>query len=285
MSVEWAEANDYFVKQDAAHDARAADLAAREKVLTHAKGRQEAETAALRVEAGGLDARAKNARTVVEELERKRDRLLAELVVPTATEQQIAVMAKVSLTRAADRDLTAWAAELDAREALLNHDRTRLAAAKASLDRTEADLADQRLVLSEQFVMLAGARSQWQQAEQRTVAEMEDLARGLGQREQDLDTREQRLIRADARRRDDAFELWQLRLRLEGWQSKLTAFELAWHTDRAQAEENIARRTRDMGYRDHVELLKEWSDYSCEPPWSDAELTHKLRDALCRRRG
>jgi hypothetical protein len=260
VSIEWAEANDYFAKQEAAYAARAADLAAREKALADARGRQEAETSRLRSEAAGLDARAKNARVAVEELERKRDALLAELVTPTATEQQVAPAAKVALTRSADRDLTAWAAELDAREALLNNDRARIAAAKQNLDRNEADLADQRRVLAEQFVMLAGARSQWQQAEQRTVAEMEDLARGLGVREQDLDAREHRLIAADARRRDDAFELWQLRLKLEGWQAKLTAFELAWHTDRAQAEENIARRSRDLGQRESTigEMFGRW---------------------------
>ena len=260
VAVEWAAANDYFAKQEATYADRAADLAAREKALADARGRQEGETARLRAEAAGLDARAKNARIAVEELEKKRDRLLAELVTPTVTEQQVAPLAKVSLTRTADRDLTAWAAELDAREALLNHDRTRLAAAKENMDRAEADLADQRRVLAEQFVMLAGARAQWQVAEQRTVAEMEDLARSLGQREQDQDAREQRLIQADARRRDDAFELWQLRLKLEGWQAKLTAFELAWHTDRAQAEDNIARRSRELAHREGTigDMLGRW---------------------------
>lgn len=260
VSVEWAEANDYFGKQEATYTARAADLAAREKAFTDSRGRQESETAKLRAEAAGLDARARNARVAVEELERKRDVLLAELTTPTATEQLVVPPAKVALARAADRDLTAWAAELDAREAVLNADRARLAAAKCSLDRGEADLADQRRVLAEQFVMLAGARAQWQVAEQRTVSEMEDLARAMGQREQDLDARETRLISADARRRDDAFELWQLRLRLEGWQAKLTAFELAWHTDRAQAEENIARRSRELGQRESTigEMIGRW---------------------------
>ena len=31
-------------------------------------------------------------------------------------------------------------------------------------------------------------------------------------------------------------------------------------------------------------LLKEWSEACCEPPWSDRELEHKLRDALKQRR-
>lgn len=41
----------------------------------------------------------------------------------------------------------------------------------------------------------------------------------------------------------------------------------------------------NLSFEQAFPLLKEWSDCSCEPPWSDAELTHKLRDAIDRRRG
>ena len=41
-----------------------------------------------------------------------------------------------------------------------------------------------------------------------TVIEMEEMARDLKQREADLDGRERRLIRADSRRRDEAYDLW-----------------------------------------------------------------------------
>lgn len=40
-----------------------------------------------------------------------------------------------------------------------------------------------------------------------------------------------------------------------------------------------------LSFEQAFPLLKEWSDCSCEPPWSDVELTHKLRDALRRRSG
>jgi len=40
-----------------------------------------------------------------------------------------------------------------------------------------------------------------------------------------------------------------------------------------------------LSFEQAFPLLKEWSDCSCEPPWSDAELTHKLRDAFRRRSG
>jgi hypothetical protein len=40
-----------------------------------------------------------------------------------------------------------------------------------------------------------------------------------------------------------------------------------------------------LSFEQAFPLLKEWSEFCCEPPWSDAELTHKLRDALDQRRG
>lgn len=40
-----------------------------------------------------------------------------------------------------------------------------------------------------------------------------------------------------------------------------------------------------LSFEQAFPLLKEWSDCSCEPPWSDAELEHKLLDALRRRSG
>jgi hypothetical protein len=97
-------------------------------------------------------------------------------------------------------------------------------------------------VLAEQFAELAAARAQWQEAERATVAEMEQLAGALRRREGELDARAQRLARADARRREDAYELWQLRLRLEAWQSKIVAYEMRWKAERDRAEADFARR-------------------------------------------
>jgi hypothetical protein len=38
-----------------------------------------------------------------------------------------------------------------------------------------------------------------------------------------------------------------------------------------------------LGVEQALPLLKEWSEASCEPPWSDAELLHKLKDAIKKR--
>src|SRR5581483_11690009 len=60
--AERTEANDYYAKQEALLDARAADLDAREKALAGSKGVLEKETAGLRQEAAGLEARIQHAR-------------------------------------------------------------------------------------------------------------------------------------------------------------------------------------------------------------------------------
>ena len=80
--------------------------------------------------------------------------------------------------------------------------------------------------------------------------EMEELARVLHHREQTLDAREARLIRADARRREDAHSLWRLRLQLESWQTKLTALEMRWHTQREQLEASLQSRTTTVARRE-----------------------------------
>ncbi|MDB5309766.1 MAG: smc 7 [Gemmataceae bacterium] len=246
-SAEWAETTDYFAKQEAALTARAADLAGREAAVAAAKGKLEKDTAGLREEAAGLEARVQHARAVVDELEQKRDQLRAELLtsLPLA-EPDPAADLRVALDRAADRDLATWAADLDARDQQLAQEKAGLATLKAGLDRDAAGLADQRRVLAEQFVQLATARAQWQDAERRTVEEMEDLARGLRRREEDLDARDQWLVGADARRREDAHDLWRLRLQLEAWQSKLTAVGRRWHAERELREAEYARRVQAL---------------------------------------
>ncbi|MBN9119280.1 MAG: hypothetical protein J0I06_08985, partial [Planctomycetes bacterium] len=58
LAAEWEEASRYQAEQTAALDARAAELAAREKADADARTRLQREVAALREEAAGLDARA-----------------------------------------------------------------------------------------------------------------------------------------------------------------------------------------------------------------------------------
>ena len=250
-AAEWAETTGYFEQQEKALAARAAGVASKEQSLATIRAEAKDAVTALRAEAAGLEARAKHAREALDDLERKREALHAELlgtaVLPL---DEPAPGTLVALDRAADRDLTQWAVDLDARERQLAQDRAGLVAVKAALDRQAAALADDRQVLAEQFVQLATARGEWQEAERRTVGEMEELAAALRVREQDLDAREQRLIKADGRRRDEAYELWQLRLRLEAWQGKLTATDQRWHAEREARDAALDRREKALAHRE-----------------------------------
>lgn len=224
---EWIEGNRLIAEENALLDNRAADLASQEKTLADNRARIEAETAGFREEAASLEARIENARTSLAELEGRRDRVRAELL---GTE----LPGELSIVAGSDN--------LQEREYVLAREKATVAALKTSLEQESADIDDRRRIASEQLIMLAEARAKWQRAEQQTVIEMEQLARELGLRERELNIREQRLIRADIRRRDEAYDLWQLRLRLEAWQTKLTAFEMRWHSEREQIEVDLNRR-------------------------------------------
>lgn len=282
LAEEWGEANRFQAGQAAALDARAADLAARAKGEADAKAKLQREVAALREEAAALDARARNARQVVDELERRREQLRAEALAPPATAAEPPPELQVALDRTADRDLTRWANELALKEDRLKADRAAVAVVLDVATRERETHADRRRVLAEQFAQLAAARAGWQEAESATVREMEQLARTLRQRESELDAREQRTIRADARRRDDAHELWRMRLQLEAWQSKLVAFGARWHTERERLDAALARRedaliTNEAMPDDGIPFGSPVLDE--EPPAVPAELT-ALRDEV-----
>lgn len=233
-AVEWAEANRYFTEQTELLDARAADLAAREQATAARLARAEAEAAGLCEEAAGLEQRVQNARAVLADLERRRDLARAELLGSALPEGLIAT--------APD--------DFAQRELLLEREKAAVAALRSALERESADLDDRRRLAAEQLAQLADARVRWQRAERQTVIEMEELARALRRKDQELDAREQRVIRADARRREEAHDLWRLRLRLEAWQTKLTAFELRWHTEREELEADIGRRVAAVARRE-----------------------------------
>jgi hypothetical protein len=150
-------------------------------------------------------------------------------------------------------------------------------AMRTRLQRREAELDDRKRLAAEQLRQLAEARAQWQRAERETVVEMEQLALELRRQEQELAAREQRLVRAEVRRREDAYDLWQLRLRLEAWQTKLTAFEL-----RSQTEVVGAPDAELAGLRAEVERLAatvleiDWPEPP-EPP--ESELPWAIEDS------
>lgn len=215
---EWGEANRYFAEQTAQLDARAADLAAREKAAGERVAHAEAETAGLREEAAALERRVQNARAALAELEARRDRTRAELL-----------RTELPAPPTPSDDLTL-------RELHLNREKAAVESLRSILVRESADLDDARRLVAEQLAQLADARARWQRAERQTVLEMEELARALRHREHELDAREQHLIRADARRRTEAHDLWRVRLRLEAWQTQLAALEARLRGERGASE-------------------------------------------------
>ena len=238
-----AEYQQQIAKQDAALNARAAELTEREKQLGRMKAKLEAETASLRQEAAGLETRTTHARAIVEELEAKRDELRAEiLAVMAKPEPERSSEYAVPLDRKADRDLTQWTADLDAQERRQTEEKAALAKLKAALEREAITVSDQRKVLAEQFSLLGAARAEWQEQEGRTVAELEDLARTMRQREDDLAAREERLHLQDAGRSDDRGELDARRVRLDEWQAKFIQVSQLWHAERERREAELAAR-------------------------------------------
>jgi DNA repair exonuclease SbcCD ATPase subunit len=251
LAAEWEETNRFHAEQAAALAARASELDVREKIDADAKQRAQGEVAKLREEAAALDARVRNARQLVDELEQRRAALRVEALTPaTGPATALPVELNVALDRASDRDLGKWVAELDEREERVRLERAAVHALFAAVSKDQAELADRRRVLVEQLTQLATARAQWQEAERATVAEMEQLAGTLRRRETELDGRDQRLTRADARRREDGYALWQLRLRLEAWQSKLVAYEMRWHTEREELDAEFNRRAAALARRE-----------------------------------
>lgn len=243
VHAEWSEAQATVGRQEAAVVTRERELAGREQQLARGRDELAAQTAALRAEAAGLGVRVENARAVVAELEAQRDRLQVELLAaaPKPATESAAVM-KFALNRKADQDLTSFSAELDAEAVRLAKERAALVALRAQLDRDAVAAADQKRVLAEQFVLLARARGEWQEVERRALADLEDLTRIVRTKEQEHATREEWLVRSDARRREEGYELWQLRLRLEAWQSKLVTVERKWHAERETRDAEYARR-------------------------------------------
>lgn len=230
---EWAEADRQTAEETARLDARDTEIKRQEKKAADVRARTEAEVAGLREEAAALETRIANARESLAELERRRDVVRAEMQGVDAPEVLL------------EAEVVEGDSEPDAASDLP-------AGPDASAVRKTDDdsSADRRRLADEQLGMLVEARIRWQRAERDTVREMEQLAEVLRQRERDLETREERLIRSDRRRREEAYDLWQLRLHLESWQSKLTAFELQWHTEREQLEADFQRRTTLVSRRE-----------------------------------
>jgi chromosome segregation ATPase len=262
-----------FAEYQQTLDTRYAGIDAREQAAADAQARLEARCADLLAEIAGLERRAANANAAVQELEQRRVMLEANGVTVPAAATAVAVTKSdlVPLDGRRDRSFDELMAELHIRERDLDRDQKAVAVAKADLVRLSGELTDQRAVLAEQFAKVAAAARLWQQSELSAAGELEELAARVDAREQAVAVRESRLLAAEDGCRVRERELWQFRVKLEGWQAGLTAHEAQWYAtrDRAAAESDRQREHLAQWEASLETLCKSWN-----------ELRAKERDGL-----
>lgn len=235
--------------------------------LTFEAGRErlEARAADLLNEIHQLEARATQTRAGLQELEQKRARLAAELTEATVDRPITHIVQLpdfVPLDRRSDRSADQLLHDLHLRERELHREQHGVATLKVELQTRLADLADERAVLTEQVAALAVAREQWQSTEMRTITELEAAAKAVHAWEQSLTLREQEATILDQRRRKQADDLWQLRVKLEGWQAALTRFEETAAAERERTDADLTVRREQLGrWEAGLETLcKKWID-------------------------
>jgi len=258
------QAEAWIASQTSALDRRAATLDQKQGQMVSRQAVMDSRAASLVAEIAGLEARALNTRAVLKHLEDRRARAEADLAAGTATPTTALVWdaqpsdALAPVGKPVDRLL----AELQSGEQQLHRDRARLSAALSEMDRRETDLGDQRAVLVEQVAALVAARQSWQSSEVSTVGELESLATALQARELAADERERLLTTADRSRREREQELWDLRAKVEQWQSSLAAHEASLATHRGRVDADL------MTKREHLvkwevsldEVARAWAD-------------------------
>lgn len=150
------------------------------------------------------------------------------------------------------------------------------------LEQLSGEVADQRLLLVEYCQRLAQAQQHWQQQREAAAAELETVARRLGEREQSIEEREGVLLTAETRLRQQQREATHLQHYLEGWQSRMTARESAWRGERDRLLHEVQQREQLTEQRLRaVSLVQQrWtSRRRREAEWLKAERTacEKLR--------
>ncbi len=235
LHADRTESEELFAELREAADRREVELAARERALDEGRERVEARVQSLLEESAHLETRTAHARAALEVLEQKRDKLLAGATPEAAA----ALPDAIPLDRKSDKSAAQLLAELQQRDRDLAREGRELAARKKALDAREADLVDERTVVAEQAAALAVAQESWAKTQSRTLADLESLARAVHAKEVYLDARDRELAAASHRCRQRERELWELRVRLEGWQSTLAAHEISFAADRDRVEPEL----------------------------------------------
>lgn len=226
------ESEELFAELREAADRREVELAARERALDEGRERVEMRVQTLLEESAQLETRTAHARAALEILEQKRGKFEGGLVAVDASDS-------IPLDRKSDKSATQLLTELQQRDRDLSRENRELVVLKQTIDRREADLVDERMVVAEQAAVLAVAQESWTETQSRTLADLESLARAVHAKEVYLDARDRELAAASHRCRQRERELWELRVRLEGWQSTLASHEIAFAADRDRAEAEL----------------------------------------------
>lgn len=260
------EAERHVAQIEKAAEDRVRVAEAQQTAFEAGRERIEARTQDLLHEIERLETRATQSRAAIQELEQQRGRITAELAVSGGSAAPVThivhLAGTVPLDRKADRSPDDFLRELALRERELHREQLALAATKTELANRLADLADDRAVLAEQVAALTVAKEQWQSTEIRTLAELEAAAKAVHAWEQSLEVREREAAALDRRRRRQADELWQLRVKLEGWQAALVTFEETAAATRERMEADLtARRDQLCRWEAGLEALcRKWLD-------------------------
>ena len=257
------QAEEWLARQTDLLDRRSRELDDQQRKLVDNRATLETRVGSLVTEIAGLEARAMNTRAILRQLEDKRaisDTLAGTLAVSGTHPSLVALDTPTFPTgnvHEADRLL----ADLHESNQAVARERAKLAVQRAELDRHTEDLTDQRAILVEQVAALAAARDHWQSNEHTTVVELEGLARAVRSRELAVDDRERELLDAERERRKREYDLWQLRVRLEGWQAALAAHEATAAADRDRADAELdAKRELCTRWQSSLEGVQQaWS--------------------------
>ncbi|MCZ2342440.1 MAG: hypothetical protein LC104_11675 [Bacteroidales bacterium] len=263
--VDRQEAETYTAQRERTAAERVRIAEAQQQTFEAGRERLEARAAELLQEIQQLETRATQTRAGLQELEQKRARIAAELTEATVDRPMTHVVTLpdiVPLDRRSDRSADQLLQDLHLRERELHREQLTVAEWKAEYQSRLADLADERAILTEQVAALAVAKEQWQSTEMRTITELESAARAVHAWEQSLTLREREAAALDQRRRKQADDLWQLRVKLEGWQAALMTFEETAAAERERTDADLtARREQLARWEAGLEqLCKKWID-------------------------
>ncbi len=130
-----------------------------------------------------------------------------------------------------------------------------------ALIRLAEDLADQRLLLVEQWERLARIHEGWHEERQTVQAAVEAFTRALPAEEETLAARRQAVEAAEASLRCRHQETAKLRHHLEGWSARLRIREATWESERDRLLTDV--RSREQLAEKHltalVELRRRWA--------------------------